>query len=100
MVPSEMKVTVGTILHLKDLLGSRQIDIEMPAESTVLDVLREVAARMGPGAVPALLRAEDGLPQTHLRIMVNGRDIQFVSGLETRLVDGDHVVIIPPASGG
>jgi molybdopterin synthase sulfur carrier subunit len=100
MVPSTIKVTVGTILHLKELLGSRQIDIEMPPESTVLDVLREVAVRIGPGAVPALLQAEDRVPQPHLRIMVNGRDIQFVSGLETRLADGDHVVIIPPASGG
>jgi molybdopterin synthase sulfur carrier subunit len=31
-------------------------------------------------------------------ILVNGRAIEWLSGLETQLKDGDEVVFIPPAA--
>jgi molybdopterin synthase sulfur carrier subunit len=36
----------------------------------------------------------------YLRLMVNGRDIAFLDGMNTLLKEGDEVLIMPPVSGG
>ena len=33
-------------------------------------------------------------------LIVNGREITYLDGLETRLRDGDVVAFIPPVAGG
>jgi molybdopterin synthase sulfur carrier subunit len=35
-----------------------------------------------------------------LAIMVNGRNIALLKGLDTKLKDGDEIVILPPTAGG
>ena len=35
-----------------------------------------------------------------LAILVNGRNIDLLEGLETPLHDGDEIVLVPPAAGG
>lgn len=35
-----------------------------------------------------------------LRILVNGREYQLLSGMETQLKDKDSVVLLPPIEGG
>jgi molybdopterin converting factor small subunit len=42
----------------------------------------------------------DGKLKTGIAILVNGRNINFLQGLNTSLVPGDKVTIIPPAAGG
>jgi MoaD family protein len=41
-----------------------------------------------------------GRLETHIVILVNGRNYQFLEGLKTELKDGDEVVISPPLVGG
>jgi molybdopterin synthase sulfur carrier subunit len=35
-----------------------------------------------------------------VKIIINGRDIDYLNGLFTQLKDGDVIVIIPPIAGG
>ncbi len=37
---------------------------------------------------------------SYLRLMVNGRDIAFLDGMNTLLKEGDEILILPPVSGG
>lgn len=36
----------------------------------------------------------------HISVMLNGRDITFLAGLDTTLSDGDSVIVVPPIAGG
>ena len=38
--------------------------------------------------------------ESHVVILVNGRNYLFLDGLKTKLKDGDHIVISPPLVGG
>ncbi len=39
-------------------------------------------------------------PEAPITVLVNGRDVEFLDGFETKLHDGDTVALIPPAGGG
>ena len=94
-----MRVKVKTILHLVEVLGGRESELEVPEGTTVADLLTEVAARVGPGT-SALLGA-DGAVHPHIRVMLNGRQVSFLeNGPRTVLVEGDEVLLLPPAAGG
>jgi molybdopterin converting factor small subunit len=36
----------------------------------------------------------------HIRLMVNGRSIEFLKGMETVLQDGDEFLMLPLVAGG
>jgi len=38
--------------------------------------------------------------ESHIVILVNGRNYLFLDGLNTKLMDGDQIVISPPLIGG
>ncbi len=41
-----------------------------------------------------------GMLESHVVILVNGRNYLFLDGLNTKLKDGDQIVISPPLIGG
>lgn len=74
--------------------------MEVPQGGTVLDVLVRLAERMGEQSVPLLFDSVGGRPQRHLRVMLNGRDIGVLGGLDAVVQEGDDVLVLPPAGGG
>lgn len=43
---------------------------------------------------------DDGHLKPYLRVMLNGRNIEFALGLDTPLGDADEVAVFPPVGGG
>lgn len=95
-----MKVTLHTILGLKEVVGQRLTEVDLPHRSTVEDLLTYMQERWGAELSGRLLDPDSGAVLPYVRIMVNGQAIQFLEGLETHLQEGDEVLILPPASGG
>lgn len=70
----------------RDLAGAEELEVELPAASTVRDLVRELrAARPGLAALPE-----------HPAVAVN---LEYAP-LSTALADGDEVAFIPPVAGG
>ena len=95
-----IKIKIHTILGLKEILGQRVVELPLPQGSTIKALLAVMAHKWGrkfssyvsdPGHVHLL---------PHIRILVNGRDIGFINGMETELQDGDEVLMLPLAGGG
>ena len=38
--------------------------------------------------------------KSSIKMIINGRDVEYLNGLDTQLKDGDVIVIIPPIAGG
>ena len=94
------RVRVHTILGLKQIIGKREVDIEIPAAGTV-DALLSAMVRTWGEELGSYLFAEGSTRlHSHIRLMVNGQDIGFLNGMETVLKDGDEVLILPPVAGG
>jgi molybdopterin synthase sulfur carrier subunit len=95
-----MKVKIHTILGIKKIIGRGDIELSIPKGSTLKSLLSLVTQTYG-NDVSSYLYGEnnsDLLP--HIRVMINGRDIEFLNGLSTVLKEGDEILILPPISGG
>jgi sulfur-carrier protein len=95
-----MKVTIHTILTLKKIIGARQLDVELNEGASVDDLLLLVRERWGEALSSHLFEPETGHLIPHVRIMVNGRQIEFLKGVETPLCEGDEVLLLPLVAGG
>lgn len=95
-----MKVTLHTILGLKQVVGERFTEIDLPAGSNVKDFLTYLKGKWGDKLSNHLFDPISGAVLPYVRIMVNGQTIQYFDGMETLLKEGDEILILPLASGG
>ena len=95
-----MKITLHTILGLKQIVGQRLTEIILPQESTIEDFLAYMKERWGDTLTPHLFDPDSGAVLPHVRIMINGQTIPYLNGMETLLKEGDEILILPQVSGG
>ncbi len=83
---------------LRDVVGGPSVQLDDRPDLTVGQMLQELCARY-PDLRSKLALNEDELhPAVH--ILVNGRDMRYLNGLETLLTAKDAVRIFPPVGGG
>ncbi len=95
-----IEIKVHTILDLKAIMGSGEVSFQLPDGSTLEELIRRIADNFGEEMALRLYEAGSRKPLSHLRFMINGRDIAFLDGFKTRLKHGDDVLIVPPVAGG
>ena len=95
-----MKITLHTILGLKQVIGQKLTEIDLPSGSTVEDLLAYMKERWGSALSSHLFDPDSGAILSYVRIMINGQTISHLNGTETPLNEGDEILILPPASGG
>jgi molybdopterin converting factor small subunit len=95
-----MKITVHTILGLRQALGQKKTEIDLPEGSPLQDVFSLLKERWGSKLNIHLFDPDSGAVLSHLRIMVNGQTIHFLQGMQTILKEDDEVLILPLISGG
>jgi molybdopterin synthase sulfur carrier subunit len=79
--------------------GEERISVKMDSPTPVIQIIHKIA-ESSPGLRRALIDPELGDPRPNTLILVNGREISALEGLETIVEDGDEVVLIPVTHGG
>ena len=81
-----MRVRLLTFASIQDIVGSREIDVELPAGSTVRDLLAHL---------------EEKYPRIagYRSILLTAVNEEYANP-ETTISDGDEVAVFPPVSGG
>jgi sulfur-carrier protein len=83
---------------LRDLLRTKEVTIEIEDETSVRQVLRRLVA-----AHPVLAGKlwDDNEKLTGLvTVLLNGRSLEYMNGLETTVQDDDSLSLFPPVGGG
>lgn len=83
---------------LRRVVGASSTSVETRRGQTVGDALRALVATR-PGLAPYVFDP-DGTLAGHVAVILEGRDIRHLSGLETPLGDADHLDLFPPVGGG
>ncbi len=93
-----MKVTVRTIGPFSERIGFRQLMVNLKGR-TVGDLLQQLCGKHGRNFRETVFNKQ-GSVRPYIKILVNGRGLHVLHGLETTLSDGDVVAIFPPIAGG
>lgn len=94
---SVMTVTVKSFATFREVM-EMQIVLPFPEGATVRTLLADLTSRFD--RLDEQLFAAPGTLRDFVNILKNGRNIQFLAGLETSLEDGDVIALFPPLAGG
>ena len=83
---------------LRDLLGTRAIDLDLAGPAPLQQVLNDLAA-IYPPLRDKLWDAQGNL-SSQVHIILNGRPVEFLDGLATQVAPADTLSLFPPVGGG
>jgi molybdopterin synthase sulfur carrier subunit len=86
---------VGTLRHV----SGRDACLLNCEECSVKELIHKLIQQT-PELKGNLIHEEIGDPRPNGLILVNGREISVINGLNTALKDGDEIVLVPVAHGG
>ncbi len=83
----------------RELAGGKSFDIEINDNATIKELLEAIREQIGEKIYKRIktLLDDEGI---NLLILVNGRNIKHLKGIETKIKEKDRVDIFPPAAGG
>ena len=94
-----MVLTVKFIGALRHLSGKTKVTVDFDEGLSLKGLLAKLGQNM-PELEKSLSGLQSGDSASNALILVNGREISVLEGLETKLSDGDEVVFIPVVHGG
>ena len=94
-----MKLKVKFFTSLREITGKKVDQIQLQSIITVEELLTRLSKKYGK-EFREYLYNEKGKVHRYLSILVNGKSINVLQGLDTELKEGDTVAILPPVGGG
>ena len=92
-----MKLVVKLFAYLREIIGKRKIELNLPSVSSLANVL-EALIHHFPQLKEVLFVNDDFSPE--IIIALNGNHIPKVKFDEIILCDGDELAFLPPFGGG
>lgn len=91
-----MKVKIKPWGIFQEIVGERELIIDMPARATIGDLLSELTKRYGARFKDELFLPGKREIRPYIKILLNGHGVDRGA----KLNDGDSVAIFPPVGGG
>ena len=95
-----VKVKVRSIGLVRQVLGSADLEVDVPEGTSIPDLLTHLAELKGEKFAPFAVAPERPTAYAPLRVVVNGRDVGPAEHKERVLAEGDDVLIFLPIAGG
>jgi len=87
---------VGALRHFS---GAGELELGCSGSGSVGELVNELVKEV-PEIERSLVDRQLEDPRPNALILVNGREIGVLDGLETKLKDGDEIVLVPVVHGG
>jgi molybdopterin synthase sulfur carrier subunit len=95
----QMTITVKFLGALRHTSGAGELALNIKGALSIKELMNEIVREM-PALKPSLIHQQLEDLRSNALILVNGREISVLNGLETKLKDGDEIVFVPVVHGG
>lgn len=68
--------------------------------TSVREVLIALETQLRKSVLEHIVHQDTGRIKSHFHILLNGRDIESLNGLDENVRDGDNITCVPPVGGG
>jgi molybdopterin synthase sulfur carrier subunit len=92
-------VVVRYMLAIRELVGVQEERFEING-STLRDLLTKIVEVHGNKLENTLFDRRKERISLSVVVFVNGREARHLSGLDTKLTNGDQITVVPPSAGG
>lgn len=93
-----LKIKFKSFGSVRRLLKEKVMEIEVPTDSTVRQVVESVV-ELGGEELKQLIMHNDDV-SGNLIVMLNKKDVETLGGIDIVVHDGDEVAILPHVQGG
>ena len=83
---------------LRQIVGTKIVEVPVQTEKTVGDLLRSLVQQYP--KLDESIWYPNGSLAGHVAVILNGRDIRHLEGVDTPLTDDDILDVFPPVGGG
>jgi molybdopterin synthase sulfur carrier subunit len=94
-----MQITIKFIGAFRGITGKNEMPSIFEGSTTLKEVVRKII-KESPQLERVLIDPELEDPRPNTLILVNGKEINVLNGLETVLKEGDEIVFVPIIHGG
>lgn len=94
-----MAITVKFLGALRHISGTSELALNIRDTLSIKELMNEIVREM-PAPKQSLTHQQLEDLVSNALILVNGREISVLNGLETNLKDGDEIVFVPVVHGG
>ena len=92
-------ITTRFLGALRHVAGAGEIILNVKDDISIAEMLKEITREL-PALNQSLNDQKHEELKTNALILVNGKEISVLDGLETKLKDGDELVLVPVVHGG
>jgi molybdopterin synthase sulfur carrier subunit len=94
-----MAITVKFVGALRHVSGAGELVLECKGNLSIRELMNEITKKL-PALKRSLIDQQLEDPRPNALMLVNGREISVLNGLETNLKNGDEIVLVPVVHGG
>ena len=94
-----MAITVKFVGALRHVSGAGELALDCKGCVSIRELVNELIKEL-PELKRSLIDQQPEDPRLNTLVLVNGREISVLNGLDTKLKDGDEVVLVPFVHGG
>lgn len=95
-----INVNIKLIGIFRELSKKNQFPMKLEEPAVVKKVIHKLTETFSPKFKQALIDPDLNDPRPNTLILVNGKEINVLDGLETKLNQDDEIAIIPVSHGG
>lgn len=95
-----INVKVRTLGVFKGIFGSKLLMVDLKNDSTVRDLVQKLVSLLKARSKHITTSSENNEILSSALILVNGKEISALNGLETIVSDEDEVIFLPVSHGG
>ncbi len=95
-----IRVDVRFLGIFQRLSGKKQFQVELDDQATVKDVIVKISEAFSADFRDVLVDSQLDDPRPNALILVGGKEISALDGLETEVKDLDEIVLVPMVHGG
>jgi sulfur-carrier protein len=92
-----MTITVRLFASFQEITGVNREEVESDSVGEMLNRLVDIHPELEEEVFTSTDRTE---LRPRVKVMIDGRNIDFLSGLETGVKETDRVAVFPPVGGG
>jgi molybdopterin converting factor small subunit len=82
------------------LSGKKQLELKLQEPSTIQDVMTKLLQVLSDDFKALLVDAQLNDPRPNALILVDGKEISALQGLETEVKDSQEIILLPMVHGG